>query len=132
MRTISREQAIAAIRGEILKLVDDDHSMCEVAARRGVYCHGFAQWDDEQLRERYAWIVKKRDLKSREELEAMANRWQLARQFVQNAELSCDVQQKDRDTCTGWDGFTNPTLERFHRELLGETVRVRDSASGAG
>jgi hypothetical protein len=124
MRTLTRTEAIGDIRKEILKLVDDDHSMCEVASRLGIFCKGFRQFDDEELKKRYDWIVKKKNVTRRDELVRLANRWQLARQFVQNKGLSCDVQLVDRDTCRGWDEFDDPTLERYHRELCGEEITI--------
>lgn len=124
MRTISRQEAINAIRHEVLTLVDDDHSICEVAGRLGIMCKGFKQFDDEELAKRYDWIVKKRKPKTRAELEVLANRWQLTRQFVQNKELACDVQLEDRDACVGWDEFSNARLAKFYTQLLNESVEV--------
>lgn len=126
MRTVKRDEAIKDIRRELLKLVDDDHSVCEVAGRLGIFCRGFRQFSDQELERRYDWIVKRRNVKSREELEAFANRWQLARQFVQNQKLACDVQLDERDTCDGWDTFTLAQLERFYKQLCSEEVHVVD------
>ncbi|HXI02684.1 MAG TPA: hypothetical protein VNI57_05855, partial [Candidatus Saccharimonadales bacterium] len=67
---------------------------------------------------------KRRPDASREELEDMANRWQLARQVVLKVPLSCDAQTSDRDSCGGWDDFDNKTLERFYLEILGKEVTV--------
>jgi hypothetical protein len=38
---------------------------------------------------------------SREELEDLDNRWQLARQIVGDLPIACDVQQKEGDSCGG-------------------------------
>lgn len=124
MRTIPRTEAIRDIRREILQLVDDDHSMCQVAARLGIYCHGFRQFSDRELMERYEWLVRHRGETNREALEDLANRWQLARQLVRDEELSCDVQTVERDTCLGWDGFPDERLEEFYRKLCNEEVRI--------
>ena len=124
MRTLTRDQAIDDIRKEVLKLVDDEHSMCEVASRLGIFCKGFRQWDDEELKRRYDWIVKKKNVTRRDELVRFANRWQLARQYVQNKELSCDVQALEEDTCRGWKEFDDATLEHHHAELCGEPVKI--------
>jgi len=129
MRTMGRKEAIEAVRREVLKLVDDDHSVCEVAGRLGIFCRGFRQFSDEELARRFDWIVKRRSPKTREELEAHANRWQLARQLVQNKALACDVQLADRDACDGWDTFSNTELARFHEQLCGEKVEVVDDGS---
>jgi hypothetical protein len=125
MKTLTRQQAIDAIRHEILKLVDDEHSACEVAGRLGIFCRGFKHFSDTELEKKYDWIVKKRNVKSRAELEDLANRWQIARQFVQNKELSCDVQLVENDTCSGWNEFSNVTLEKYYLELVKEPVQIR-------
>jgi hypothetical protein len=35
------EFAIARLREALVKLTDDDHSLCQVAGERGIFCHGF-------------------------------------------------------------------------------------------
>ena len=122
-RKLTRNALIEKIRNEVRSLVDDEHSFCEVAGRLGIHCRGFKQYTDDELAHRYRWIVKSR-APSREQLEDLANRWQLARQLVQNCDLSCDVQAKERDTCAGWDGFDDRQLSDFHRQLSGETVEI--------
>ena len=61
----------------------------------------------------------------REELEDLANRWQLARQIVDKVPLSCDAQAMEHDTCNGWDSFDDGTLARYYRELLGGDIAVK-------
>lgn len=122
--SMSRREAVEAIRRKILEMVDDEHSACQVAAERGILCHGFKQDTEEQLRERYDWLVKRKPDATREELEEMANRWQLARQVVRNVPLACDAQTSDRDSCGGWDDFDNETIARFYQEMLGEEITV--------
>ena len=124
--TITREEAINSLRQTLLQLVDDEHSMCEVATRLNIYCRGFRQWTDEELRERYSWIVSRFGIKDRAQLEDLANRWQLARQIVQDEALSCDVQQLEHDTCDGWDTHSNIQLTRYCKELLDKDVEVVD------
>jgi hypothetical protein len=129
MRTVKRDEAIQDIRREVLKLVDDEHSLCEVCSRLNIMCKGFRQFSDEELFRRYGWIAKRKGIKSREDLEAHANRWQLARQFVQNKALACDVQLEDRDTCDGWDTFGTKELARFYQQICGEEVEVADDTN---
>jgi hypothetical protein len=43
MRTISRSQAICDLRRKLLELVDQERSLCLVAARRGIFCNGFGR-----------------------------------------------------------------------------------------
>jgi len=121
---MSREEVVAAIRARLLEMVDDEHSMCRVAAERGIYCRGFAQYSDEEMKKRYSWLLKRNPEMKREELEDLANRWQLARQIVDAVPISCDAQAVEHDTCMGWDEYDDRTLERFHRELVGTEVRI--------
>lgn len=124
MRTLTRKELIDEIRSEVLALVDDDHSICEVAGRLGIFCKGFRRFSDEELAKRYDWIVQIRRPSSREQLEDLADRWQIARQLVQNEALACDVQTKEHDTCRGWDEFDDAKLAELHASLSGETVAV--------
>jgi hypothetical protein len=135
VKTITRTQAIADIRAKLLELVDDDHSVCEVATRYGIFCGGFAQWSFNELKKRYPFIVRSRPHITREELEDLANRWQLARQFVLDQPTACDVQEIDegRHTCQGWNEFTEEELAGYHATLCGEQVQVvADGAPPAG
>ena len=87
MQRMNRRQVIDALRAKLLTLVDDQHSMCEVASRLHLFCGGFSQWKTHELKERHAWIAKNRPGITRKELEDLANRWQLARQFVTSMPL---------------------------------------------
>jgi hypothetical protein len=107
---MTREEAIARIRERFLALTDDESCMCKVAAERGIFCRGFNQWSDRELRERYWWIVRKKPEITRAELETIANNWQLAQQDVRQTRLACDVQTKVHDTCRGWDDFSTDDL----------------------
>jgi hypothetical protein len=124
MRTLTRAEAIAELRRALLDLVDDQHSMCEVAARNGIYCLGFRRLDDDELRKRYAWLAKKNPGGSRADLEDLANRWQLARQVVHDVPLSCDAQAAEHDLCGGWDDFSAEALVEFHQKIRGETIQI--------
>ena len=125
MRTITRQDAIDGIRRAVLKLVDDDHSICQVAAEQGIMCKGFRRFTDDELAQRYDWLVKKKKPESREALEVLANRWQIARQLAEDERLACDVQMRDHDMCDGWDEFSNSRLARYYDELCHEAVEVR-------
>lgn len=115
---MTREESIARIREELLKLTDENSCMCKVAADRRIFCNGFRQFTDEQLRERYGWIVRKRPNITRAELEEIANQWQLAQQDVKDLPIACDVQTRAHDTCRGWDDFSTEELEKFYRTLI--------------
>lgn len=121
---VPRSEAVALLRNELLKITDDDNSICKVASERGIFCHGFQRNSDGGLRRCYAWLDKRRPGMSREELEELANTWQLARQEVDQLPLACDVQQKEHDSCGGWDDFSNEDLARFYHEITGRDLVV--------
>jgi hypothetical protein len=121
---MSRAEAIGRLREAMIALTDDEHSMCQVATEKGIYCHGFRSLSEEEFRDRYDWLVARHPKATREEIETLANTWQLARQIVDRVPLSCDAQFRDHDTCNGWNDFTNEDLEGFCREILHKNVRI--------
>lgn len=123
-RRISRESAISRLRAALIRLVDDEHSICLVAAQKGIFCQGFRRYSDAQLEEKYRSILRATPGASRAAIEDLANRWQLSRQLFDEVPLACDAQQREHDTCHGWDEFTNEDLARFCLELLGQDVSV--------
>ena len=126
-QSITRAKAIAILRLTFLKELesrDGETSMCKLAAERGIFCHGFSQYGDGQLRRVYDWIARKDATASREDLEELANRWQIARQEVREMPLACDVQQREHDTCRGWDDFTDAQLAAFVQEMTGKEFLV--------
>jgi hypothetical protein len=131
MKTMTREETIEALRRALLDLTDDEHCICAVASKLHVFCGGFSQWKSHELRERYDWIVKRNSRITRAELEELANRWQLARQFVRDTPLACDTQTIEHHTCGGWDDFTDEKLAEHLTELTGEEVRVLPRAPAA-
>jgi hypothetical protein len=112
-----REELIAGLREALVGLTTDEKSMCQVAAERGIFCRGFLQYSDQELRNRYWWLVRKRPDMTRAELENLANEWQLSQQDVRDTALACDVQTKVHDTCGGWDGFTDDQLAAFYKQI---------------
>jgi hypothetical protein len=122
--TMAREEAIKLLRSELLKLVDDENSICKVAAEKGIFCKGFQRYSDFELRKRYRWIARKDRRYTREEIEDLANRWQIARQDVDELPIACDVQQIEHDSCRGWDDFSNEELAKFIGQTTGRVVAV--------
>ena len=124
MAMISRDEAIAQLREQFLAMTDDEHSVCQVAADRGIFCNGFRRYSDTELRDRYWWIVRKKPDIARPDLENLANLWQLAQQEVQQMPCACDVQTRLHDTCRGWHDFTNDQLATYYEQIVGKAVRV--------
>jgi hypothetical protein len=108
----------------LIQSTDEENSICKVAAERGVFCKGFHRYTDEELRKRYDWIVAKNPLMTRDELERIANDWQLAQQEVYELPIACDVQMKVYDTCRGWNDFTNEQLAKFYYQLTGDEIAI--------
>ncbi len=121
---ILRSEAITRLRSELGKLTDIENSICKVAGERGIFCNGFKRYTDDELRNRYSWIVAKRPDMTREELEEVANNWQLAQQDVYDMPVACDVQQRVHDTCRGWNDFTNEQIARFYFQITGNEIRI--------
>ncbi|HVS31598.1 MAG TPA: hypothetical protein VMS98_09100 [Thermoanaerobaculia bacterium] len=124
VETTSRADMIGRLRSELSQCTDIENSICKVAAERGIFCNGFKRYTEEELRDRYWWIVRKNPSMSREELETVANDWQLAQQEVFEEPFACDVQQRVRDTCRGWGDFSNEKLARFYFQLTGKEIKV--------
>jgi len=122
---VSRPSLIVSLREELRSRANGEMSICKLAAQTGIFCKGFRRYTDGELKERYSWIAKKHPDASRQELETVADRWQLARQDVLGATTSCDVQQFEHDACDGWDDFSNEDLAAFLRQLTGRSVVVK-------
>ena len=124
LESIDRLDLVNLIRTELLKHTDSETSVCKFATERGLLCRGFARYGDGELRRKFDWITRRRPDMTREELEEIANRWQLARQDVSALPVACDVQQVEHDMCRGWDDFSNQDLSRFYTELTAKQIVV--------
>ena len=122
--TVSRGELIKLLRKELGTMTDGETSICKAAAEHGIFCQGFSRYGDNELRRRYGWIVRKRPDMTREQLETIANDWQLAQQEVHESPLACDVQNKVQDTCGGWSDFSNEDLVAFYRQLTGKLITI--------
>jgi hypothetical protein len=121
---LSRADAIGVLRDALVRIAGPDASICRAAAERGVFCRGFRRYDDEALRAEYKWLEERRPGLTREQLEDLGDRWQLARQEVRQAATACDVQAAEHDTCGGWDDFSSDELARFIFETTKRRVTV--------
>ena len=122
--TITRHEAVNALRRAYARRLDEEMSMCRFAAEHGVFCRGFRRLHDDDLRRRLLWISSKDPSMTPAEMEEVAERWQLARQDVLGAPLACDVQSVEHDLCGGWDDFTDDELARFYFEAFRKKVVV--------
>jgi hypothetical protein len=106
-------------------MTDEDHSLCEVAAERGIFCTGFRRFDDREFRRRFKDTLGYSTHLERTEMEKLANVWELAEQIRWRVGLACDAQTRARGGhCRGWDEFSNADLARYCADILGKSVVV--------
>lgn len=125
MRRITRSRAIEELREALLRMVDQQNSLCRVAAWRAIFCRGFSRWDRPELERRFPSLKRDPGLQ-RGHLEQQANHCQLGRQDIPSGRLPCDVppEELSRAPCDGWKEFDERDLARFHREICNEVVEV--------
>ena len=128
---LTREAAVARLRRKLISLREEGKSVCQIAAKKEIFCRGFHRDNDNDLRFRYAAAIEEAPQLTRAELEQRANAWQLARQQQEGALLCCDVQAMHYESCRAWDDFSNEDLSRFCAEMLGERVRVKGKVTPA-
>lgn len=124
---VSRAAAITMLRDALARIAGPDASICKAAAERGIFCRGFRRDDETALRARYQWIDERRPGISRDDLETLGDRWQLARQELHQLPTACDVQTEEHDTCGGWDDFSAEELARFIFEVTKKRVSVSEA-----
>ena len=105
-------------------MTDEEHSLCQVAAERGVFCRGFRRWNEAEFDRRWRAYIGRRTHLSRVQMEEYANLWQLAEQLRRRVSLACDTQTTPQGPCRGWNEFSNADLARFCCDVLGENVEV--------
>jgi hypothetical protein len=125
----TRERAIAALRRSLNRLSDGEHTTCQVAAERGIFCRGFRQWNDHEFHGRWKAVLGESTHLSRPQIERLADLWQLSEQIVQRVRVTCDAHSVSPGPCRGWHEFSNETLARFCGELLGREVLVESGVS---
>jgi hypothetical protein len=123
-KTLSRPEALDRLRHKLQQLTDEGHCVCAVAARLGLPCGGFSQYTHQELRSRFWWIAEKRPGASRAELEGAVNAYLLGRQEVSGAAVACDVETREHDACSGWNGFDNAALEDLYWRVFGIRARI--------
>lgn len=120
----SRDRAIAALRRCLNRLSDGEHSTCQVASERGIFCRGFSRWNDHEFHRRFRPVLGQSTHLSRPQVERLADLWQLSEQIVQRVQVTCDAHSVQPGPCRGWQEFSNETLARFCGELLGRAIVV--------
>jgi hypothetical protein len=112
------------LRQALLTLCDGEHSMCQVAAERGIFCRGFRRWNASEFDRRWRFAIGRSTHLSRAQMEEFANVWQLSEQLRQRVALACDAGVNGPGGCRGWNEFSNADLSRFCADVLGLSVQV--------
>ena len=120
----TRDEAIAKLREELLKLSDGESSICTVAAELRVFCRGFRRWTDDAFARGWTRALGRSTHLSRPQLERLADIWLLTEQLRLRVPCACDLAAAGGGVCRGWDGFSNADLERCCDEILGRNVAI--------
>jgi hypothetical protein len=119
-----RAEAISHLRAQLLAMTDEDHSLCQVAAERRIFCNGFRRWNDAEFDRGWKRFIGRSTHLSRVQMEQYANLWELAEQVRRRVSLACDAQTAACGPCRGWNEFSNADLARFCNDVLGVNVDV--------
>ena len=115
----TREEALQRIRQFLAANTRDEETTCQAAARLGIFCRGFDQWDVEHLRTLYPWLAKKMPANtSKAEFLKLVVAWDNARALVHKAPTTCDALAIDHDACLGFDRFANDQLQQMFPQLF--------------
>jgi hypothetical protein len=120
----TRPDAVRRLREVLLKLADEEHSICQVAAARRIFCHGFRRWSESEFDRRWRAALGRSTHLTRSQMEELANVWQLAEQLRCRVALACDAQTTPGSACRGWEEFSNGDLGRYCADILGKNVVV--------
>ena len=119
-----RGEAVARLREALLTLTDGEHSICQIASERGIFCRGFRRWNASEFDQRWRSAIGRSTHLSRAQMEEFANLWQLSEQVRQHVSLACDAAANRLGGCRGWGEFSNADLSRFCADVLGLSVQV--------
>lgn len=104
-------------------LKDEEDTVCDVAAREGVFCRGFDRFPTPILRKSFPWLAHDPEI-SREDLVDRIRRWINARKFVLSLPSACDVEACEKDMCMGFEGFDDEKIAASYQEMFGESVEI--------
>jgi len=120
----TRDEAIANLRSELLKLSDGERSICGVVAELGIFCRGFRRWPDDAFSRGWSRALGRSTELSRPQMERLADLWLLTEQLRLHVPFACDLAAAGGGVCRGWNGFSNADLERCCDEILGRNIAV--------
>jgi hypothetical protein len=128
-REWTRAETIAHLRIALLERCGEDRTMCRAAAEEGIFCHGFRRWPESEFHQRWKDHIGVSTHLTRNQMEELANLWQLSEQLRRRDALICDAQTICPGACRGWNEFTDADLERFCQEILGKVVHIGDETN---
>jgi hypothetical protein len=121
----TREEALKQIRELLLANTRSDETTCQVAARLGIFCHGYERWTLEQLRQLYPWLARKMPQNtSKEEFLKLITAWDGARMLAHRAPTTCDAKATDHEGCLCFDRFGNQQLKRMFPQIFGSDDEI--------
>lgn len=53
----TRAEAIGKLRHHLLRLTDEEHSICQVVSALGIFCRGFRRWHDNEFHRRWKEVL---------------------------------------------------------------------------
>ncbi len=116
----TREGAVAVLRERLARMADGEHSICWMAADRGIFCRGFRRWNDREFHERWKATLGVSTHLNRAQMEEFADLWQQSEQLCHGIALACDLPPAARAACRGWDEFTDLELQGFCCDLIAQ------------
>jgi len=120
---LTREEAIDRLRVGLLRLSDGENSMCEVAARLGIFCRGFRRWPDGEFLRVWMRSMGVTTHLNRSQMERLADIWQLTEQLRLRIPIACDARLAC-GPCRGWNEFSDSQLELHCADVLGQNVAI--------
>lgn len=116
----TREEAVALLREQLTRLTHGEHSICRVAAERGIFCRGFRRWNDHEFHDRWKATLGVSTHLTRPQMEELADLWQQGEQLRHGVALACDAPASSRAACRGWAEFTNLEIQGFLYDLIAQ------------
>ncbi len=126
----TRAEAIGKLRHHLLRLTDEEHSICQVASALGIFCPGFRRWHDNEFHRRWKEVLGASSHLTRAQMEELANVWQLAEQIRHGVALACDAQTITHGACRGWNEFSNDAIAQFCSDIFGRNVTITERGDG--
>ena len=124
MQVWTRPEAIDRLRVALLAICGGERTMCRAAAAEGIFCHGFRRWPESEFHDRWKRHIGTSTHLTRNQMEELADLWQLSEQVSRRDSLICDSQTAFPGACRGWNEFSDADLEAFCLDILALRVTI--------